>query len=162
MKSYKLLYLFLLVPAYLLGLTIHQASVYYGIHNTYEEGESYNAEVVDFNIKQIAAQTNGYVVLRFETHDGNIVQRKLSLPVDMASFLTDTQVIPVRFQPGNFEEIVIIPTYKKQRSIIMFNMGVAFIGFLITGVIGYFTHVYIRRKDRGEIDDEFTIERVDS
>lgn len=59
MNNYKFLYLFWLLPLYIGALFFQQVSVYYGITDTYENGNSYTAEVVDFEFKQIAAQTNG-------------------------------------------------------------------------------------------------------
>lgn len=162
MKSYKLLYLFWLLPIYLGGLLIHQASVYYGITDTYENGNSYTAEVVEFEFKQIAAQTNGYVVIRFQTEQGIEIERKLSLPVEMAGKLQDSRIIPVRYLPQTIQEIVLVPTFNAQKGLVLTNMGMSSIGFLITLVIAIYAHRQARKKmSVDEKESEFIIERVD-
>lgn len=160
MNKYYFLYLFWLIPAYLLGLSIHQAAVYNGITETYEDGTSYNAEVIDFELKQIAAQTNGYIEIRFETDSGEEIQRQLSLAVEMAGQLTDISVVPIRYLPDSFQSIVLMPTYSVQRQLTLTNMGMAFIGFLITLVIGIFVDRFARKRIT-EGEPQLVIERVD-
>lgn len=160
MDSYKFLYLFWLLPLYIGGLFFQQATVYYGITDTYENGKSYTAEVVDFEFKQIAAQTNGFIVVRFETDRGNEIERKLSLPVEMAGKLQETRIIPVRYQQGSTQEIVLVPSYNIQKGLVLTNMGMSFIGFLITFFIALYAHRYAGRKSR-EGTTEYIIERID-
>lgn len=160
MNNYKLLYLFWLLPLYLGSLLIQQVSVYYGIIDTYDNGDSYTAEVVEFEFKQIAAQTNGYIVVRFRTESGKEVEQKLSLPVEMAGNLQSARVIPVRYQPGSTQEIVLVPTFDIQKGLVLTNMGMATIGFLITFFIALYAHRHARRKMR-EGETEYIIERID-
>lgn len=160
MSNYKFLYLIWLLPAYLLFLAGHQGAVYFGINDTYENGSSYTAEVIDFDLKQIAAQTNGYMVLRFETDDGEVIQQQLSLPVEMAGALSEIKVVPVRYQKDAFMDIVILPTVDTQKRLALTNMGMAFIGFLIAGVIAVAVHRYVNKKLR-DGEDEFIIERLE-
>lgn len=160
MSKYKFIYLIWLLPAYLLFLTIHQASVYYGIDNTYENGVSYTANVVEFDIKKIASQTNGYVVLEFETTDGEHIQRKLSLPIELAGMITDLQQIPVRYRNGAFTEIVIMPVFNEHKRMVLSNAAMAFIGLLIALGVSWASHRYANRKLK-EGDETFVIERVD-
>lgn len=159
MSKYKYIYLIWLLPAYLLFLTIHQVSVYYGITATYENGTSYTAEVMEFDIKQIASQTNGYVVLKFETRNGETVQQKLSLPIELASMISDLSQIPVRYQPGAFEDIVMMPTYPQHRRMALSNAVMAFLGLLISFGIAWISHRYAGRK-LGEKEETLIIERV--
>lgn len=161
MNTYKFLYLIWLLPAYLLFLVVHQGAVYISLVDTYENGSSYTAEVVEFELKQIAAQTNGYIVLTFETADGNRIKQKLSLPVEMAGKLREINIIPVRYQVGAFQDIVIMPTYATQKGLILTNMAMAFVGFLIAVVIAAFVHRYARKKISGK-EEKMVIERVDS
>lgn len=160
MSKYNYYYLFWLIPAYLLFLGLHQVSVYYGVIDTYENGSSYTAEVVEFDLKQIAAQTNGYVVLKFHTDSGDEIQQKLSLPVEMAGELQNIKVIPVRYQKEARQNIVIMPTYSMQKNLVLTNIGMAGIGFLITFVIGFFVNRYVRKK-RSEKEEELIFERID-
>jgi len=160
-RYYKLLYLIWLLPAYLLFLSIHQAVVYYSAIQTYRDGESYTAKVIDFEIKKIAAQTNGFVELEFTTADSIVHKRKLSLSIDIASSLTDYKIIPIRYKPGNFEDIVMIPTYHQHRSVILSNLAMAFLGFLITLPIGWGAQRYAQKKLGGSGPDYYVIERID-
>ena len=74
------------------------------------------ADVTDFDIKQIAAQSNGYVVITFPLPDGNQTERKLSLSIQMAQRIIDTQVIPIRYLEESWQPIVMIPTYELQKA----------------------------------------------
>lgn len=160
MSKYNFLYLYWLIPAYLLFLVIHQGSVYYGVTYTYENGDSYTAEVVDFDLKQIAAQTNGYVVLKFTTGNGQMIQRKLSLPVEMAGEISKIQIVPIRYQEGAFQSIVMMPTYDTQKGLALTNIAMAAVGFLIAVGIGLFVNRYIK-KQKTEGEEELIIERID-
>ncbi|MEL7833950.1 hypothetical protein [Fodinibius sp. Rm-B-1B1-1] len=160
MNKYKYLYFTWLIPAAFLFLVIHQAVVYYGVTNTYENGTSYTAEIVDFDLKQIAAQTNGYIVLRFTTHDGQEIQRQLSLPVEMAGELQEIRVVPVRYQADTIQEIVLMPTIDTQKSLIWTNALMAGVALLITFFIGLAAHRFANKK-LNESDEQFILERID-
>lgn len=160
MNKYKLLNFYWLIPLYLLFLVVQQGLVHIGTIDTYENGTTYIAEVTDFDIKQIAAQSNGYINLRFEA-EGELIERRLSLSVQMAQKLMESANIPVRYQPGAFQEIVLFPTFEIQKSTSIFNMSVAFMGLLVTVFFGFYVKRYIRRKVDNEHDEEFEIERVD-
>lgn len=146
MNKFKFSYFIWLLPAYLAFLFVHQGVVYFGILDTYTNGSSYTAEIVDYELKQIAAQTNGYVVLRFDTASGKTVERQLSLPVEMAGSLQNLKVVPVRYQGGAFQDIVMMPTYGMQKGLVLTNMGMALLGALMALVIAIFVHRYARQK----------------
>lgn len=158
--KYRFLYLVWLLPGYLLFLIIQQGLVYTQTIKTYEEGVSIASDVIEFDIKQIAAQSNGYVIITFTDPDGDFQTRRLSLSVQMAQRIIDTSVIPIRFLKGSFQEIVMIPTYELQKSTSLSNMGVAGIGFLILSVFSFFATRFARRRvqDGPEVIE---IERVD-
>lgn len=160
MNNYRLLYFFWIAPAYLLFLVIQQGLVYQGAIDTYENGETYLAEVTDFDIKQIAAQSNGYVDIRFEV-DGETIERKMSLSVQMAQELMESSNIPIRYQPDSFQEIVLYPTFQIQKSTSLVNMSVAFLGLVVTIIAGFLMNRYIRRKVSDENDEKFDIEMVE-
>jgi hypothetical protein len=160
MNRYKLFYLFWLLPLTFLFLMGHQATVYFSVINTYENGTSYTAEVLDYEMKQIASQTNGYIVLQFETENGK-VERKLSLPVEMAGELQRISVVPVRYQQGNFQEIVMLPTYEIHKGLALTNLGMAFIAFLISFFVAVSAHRYASKKlHNGE--EQVIFERIDN
>lgn len=160
MSKYKFIYLVWLLPAYLLFLTIHQISVYYGISDTYENGISYTAQVTEFDIKKIASQTNGYVILEFDTRDGDHIRRKLSLPIEVAGMITELNQIPVRYKNGAFTEIVMIPTYDEQKRMVLSNAAMSFIGLFITFGVAWMAHRYARQK-LTEGEEQLVFERVD-
>lgn len=160
MNPYKFLYLIWLLPGYLLFLSAHQALVFYSVVNTYDTGASYVAEVVDYDLKQIAAQTNGYVVLRFET-DKEQHQQKLSLPVEMAGAIGKSEVIPIRYKKDAFVNIVMIPTYSTQKGLALTNMAMATVGLFITIFIAFLVHRYTNKK-LTKADEQYVIERVDN
>lgn len=160
MNKYYFFYLFWLLPLYFLLMSLYQGLIYRGINDTYNSGSSYVSDVLDFDVKQIAAQTSGYVILTFETDEGHIIEEQLSLSVQMAQAIMNTDRIPVRYQPDSFREIVIVSTYDLQRNVIRINLVVTFIGFIATSVIGFFTTRYARRKIR-DGEDEMIIERLD-
>lgn len=158
--KFRLLYLLWLFPCYLAFISIQQLNVYRGTIYTYNNGEKYAADVTDFDIKQIAAQSNGYVDLKFVDPEGETVERRLSLSVQMAQKIMDTAVIPIRYKEGAYQEIVMIPTYDLQRSTSFMNMIIALIGLSILSVVMIFVTKYANRRAAGE-SSKFSIERVD-
>ncbi|MBO6534790.1 MAG: hypothetical protein JJ966_01120 [Balneolaceae bacterium] len=158
--KFRLLYLLWLFPCYLAFISIQQLNVYRGTIYTYNNGESIAADVTDFDIKQIAAQSNGYVDLKFVDPEGETVERRLSLSVQMAQKIMDTAVIPIRYKEGAYQEIVMIPTYDLQRSTSFMNMIIALIGLSILSVVMIFVTKYANRRAAGE-SSKFSIERVD-
>lgn len=158
--KYRFLYLLWLFPCYLAFISIQQLNVYRGTIDTYKNGESIAADVMDFDIKQIAAQSNGYVVLNFTNADGDNIQRRLTLSVQMAQKIMDTGVIPIRYQENTYQEIVMIPVYEIQRSTSFMNMIIALIGTTILSVLCVFiTRFANKRAEEGAT--ELVIERVD-
>lgn len=161
MNKYYCIFLIWLLPIYFLFQGGYQVLAYYGIHNTYDQGESYIASVTDFDVKQIAAQTNGYVVLKFTTSDGLTVEEKLALPVQFAQVIMQSELIPIRYLENSFNPIVIMPIYELQQSVIKVNIGVTSIGAIATLLISFFASKFAFRRIRdGEESLEF--ERVDS
>lgn len=162
MNYYKFLYLFWLLPAYLLFLTGHQVGVYFSLQDTYDNGTSYTSNVVDFEIKQIASQTNGYVVLEFTRKDSTTIRRKLSLPVQLASQIMDTKIIPIRYQQGAWEDVVMMPTYDVHKKMVLINAAITLVSFIVTIFIALYAHRFANRKLSGEDpDEELKIERID-
>lgn len=160
MNKYYFVFLIWLLPGYFLFQGSYQLLVYNGLSNTYINGESYVADVIDFDVKQIAAQTNGYVVLRFETRSGEQIQKQLSLPVQMAQAIMDSELIPIRYSADSFNPIVMLPTYELQRSVVSVNMAVSSLGLLATLVVaGFASRFALRRIRDGE--EEIEIEHMD-
>ena len=133
---------------------------YYGITNTFNHGESYISSVTDFDVKQIAAQTNGYVVLKFTTSDGLTVEEKLALPVQFAQIIMQSELIPIRYLESSFNPIVIMPVYELQQSVIMVNISVTSIGLIATLLVSFFASKFAIRRIR-EGEENLEIERVD-
>ncbi len=158
--KYRIFYLLWLLPAYMLFIIIQQGFVYTGTIDTYENGQSIAADVLDFDIKQIAAQSNGYVVIQFPTPDGEMQERKLSLSVQMAQRIIDTAVIPIRYKADSFQDIVMIPTYELQKSTSLVNMVIAFIGSIALIFASFLASRYASKKIK-EGEPEVVIERID-
>lgn len=154
----RLLYFFWILPLYMGFITMQQIAVHFGTLQTYERGVSIAADVTDFDIKQIAAQSNGYVVITFPLPDGNQTERKLSLSIQMAQRIIDTQVIPIRYLEESWQPIVMIPTYELQKSTSFLNSIIAFIGFIITVTAAIFATKYIHTSKQENTDIQ--IERV--
>lgn len=154
----RLLYFFWILPLYMGFITMQQITVHLGTLQTYEQGVSIAADVTDFDIKQIAAQSNGYVVINFPLPDGTQAERKLSLSIQMAQRIIDTQVIPIRYLEDSWQPIVMIPTYELQKSTSFLNAIIALIGFIITFTAAIFATKYIHRSKRENSDIQ--IERV--
>jgi len=159
MNKYNFLYLVWLLPLYFVMQAGYQIYIYSGINQTYSSGSSYVAEVIDFDVKQIAAQTNGYVVIRFADEGGNRVEEKLSLPVQMAQVLTGSDAIPVRYLSGSAKPIVLIPVFGLQKEIILMNISVSSVSLLIVIIIAVFVTRYANRMRR-EGEQKIEVELV--
>ncbi|MEX0610168.1 MAG: hypothetical protein WD016_09255 [Balneolaceae bacterium] len=160
MNKYWFLSLIWLLPGYMCFLVFQQAMVYTSTIDTYENGTTYMAEVTDFDIKQIAAQSNGYIDIKFEVAD-SVIERRLSLSIQMAQRLMETTALPIRYQQGAFQEIVLFPVYSIQKSTSLINMGVAFITFGITLAVAFFVQRFAFRRMKNEHEEDFEIELVD-
>ena len=161
MNKYYFIFLVWLLPAYFLFQGGYQVLTYYGIEETYVDGESYVAEVLEFDVKQIAAQTNGYVILRFTTQSGDTVTEQLALPVQMAQVIMESEQIPIRYLADSFKPIVMLTVYDLQKSVILVNMAVSSLGFLVTLLVGFYASRFaIRRIRDGE--QTLEIERLDT
>ncbi len=161
MNKYYLIFLIWLLPFYFVLQSGYQVYTYLGIVNTFQNGDSYVAEVTDFEIKQIAAQTNGYVVLKFTTSEGDIIERQLSLPVQFAQIIMNSEVIPIRYNENSAKQIVIIEVYDLQKKVVRINIAVTLIGLIVTLILSYYASKYARRKMK-EGDEKMEIERIDT
>lgn len=161
MNKYYFIYLIWLLPAYFLFQSFYQISVHRGINNTNSNGASYIATVTDFDVKQIAAQTNGYVVLKFSTQDGKTVEEQLALPVQFAQVIMQSELIPVRYLETSFRPIVMTPIFELQQNVVRVNIAVTLFGFLATSVLSYFASSFATRRIR-EGDETLEIELVES
>src|SRR5690606_32310378 len=103
--------LYWLLPAYLLFQSVYQIQVLRGLEKTYAEGQSYTADVVDFRLKNMQAQSNGVIELSFAKEDSSIVDQRMTLPVQMAAQLRQYGKLPVRYLEDSPQPIVIITTY---------------------------------------------------
>lgn len=159
MNFSKLLYATWLLPLALFLLTGHQVWTFYNIIQTYTNGDSYTANVEEFDIKQIAAQTNGYVILNFETSNGRTVTRKLSLPVQLAAQFMESDVIPIRYNADSSVPVVMIKTYDTHKRVALINASIAFLFALACFGVALIAH----KKANKSLDkkSEFTIERTD-
>lgn len=161
MNKYIFIYLIWLLPLYFMFQFGYQVLTYNGLQNTYSSGDSYVAEVIDFDVKQIAAQTNGYVVLNFTINDGSTIEEQLALPVQMAQVIMESEMIPVRYMESSFNPIVIMPTFELQQNVIRVNLAVTAFGLIVTIIIAVYASRFAARRIR-EGEEEFEIERLDA
>jgi len=161
MNKYYFIFLIWLLPAYFLFQGGYQVLTYYGVEQTYEDGESYVAEVLEFDVKQIAAQTNGYVIIRFTTTSGETVTEQLALPVQMAQVIMESEQIPIRYLADSFKPIVMLTVYDLQKSVVLVNMAVSSIGFLVTLLVAVYASRYAVKRLR-DGDETLEIERLDT
>lgn len=161
MKKYYFTFLVWLLPGYFLFQGSYQLLVYNGLNDTYENGESYVADVIDFEVKQIAAQSNGYVILNFFTNSGHEIEQQLGLTVQMAQLLTDSELIPIRYLENSFVPVVITTTYNLQKDIIRVNLAVSLFGFIATVLIAlWFSRFALHRLRHGEEAMEIEIVEI--
>jgi hypothetical protein len=161
MNKYYFIFLIWLLPAYFIFQGGYQVLTYNGIEKTYEVGDSYVADVLEFDVKQIAAQTNGYVIIRFTTLAGDTVTEQLALPVQMAQVIMKSEQIPIRYLADSFKPIVMLTVFDLQKSVVKVNMAVSSLGLIVTLLIaGYASRYAIRRIRFGE--EKLEIERLDT
>lgn len=146
MKPYHLSHLAWLIPLALAGLLFQQVSVFYGITKTMEQGETVEAFITDFRIKQIAAQTNGYVDLHFFDSAGNERKERLSLHAQHASRLIGANTVEIRYLAGTTYDIVIAKTFDYHRSTVLVNMGVILLSLLVMVPVCIWASRYARRQ----------------
>ncbi|MEX2600262.1 MAG: hypothetical protein WD355_01360 [Balneolaceae bacterium] len=156
----RFLYLLWLLPVYFAGMSAYQVAVYKGITETFQEGEEYSASVTDFDVKQIAAQTSGYVDLLFRTDAEETIEQRLSLSVQTAQVVMEYESIPVMYKPESFRQIVIIPSYELQKKMIRYNLAILGFGLIVTILIAIGATRYANRRIR-EGAKPWVIERLD-
>ncbi len=147
-KLFYLWYLLWLLPLYLIGMAFHMGAVYHGLGKTYDQGESYIADVIHFEIKQIAAQTNGSITVQFTRDDGSAVIRKLSQPIQNAAQLQASELMPVRYLENSYQPIVLVPIYEFHRKMVLVNLAVLAVSIIITFFIALTAHRFARRKQK--------------
>lgn len=151
-------YIYWLLPAYLLFQTVYQVQVLRGLEMTYDGGESYVADVVDFRLKNMQAQSNGIIELKFDINSGETVQKRMTLPVQIAAITRQYGKIPVRYLADSPQPIVMIPTYDFHHNMVRINVAILASSLLATLIIGYFVFRWSRRiRDEAELK----FERVD-
>jgi hypothetical protein len=155
----KLYHLIWLLPAYLLFLGIQQTMVYFGVQKTYNSGHSYVAKVDYYRINNLQAQTNGVVILSFNTKEGNQIRKKLTLPVQMAEEIQDYTNIPIRYLESSFEPM--IPTYSFQKNMTLIDIGIIIISLVITVGIAIYVERYFAKRGKEGRPDNLTAEITD-
>lgn len=149
MKKIRFLYTIWLLPAYFFVMVFYQWQVLQGLQQTYVQGESLIAKVLDFDIKQIAAQTNGYVDLAFTPSDGQAREQRLTLSVQMAASIMESEVVPIRYLESSFEPIVMTTTYTLHRRVVITNMAMLGLGLIGVFILSIFVTRFVSKRLRG-------------
>ncbi len=151
-------YIYWLLPAYLLFQSVYQIQVLRGLEKTYERGESYVADVVDFRLKNMQAQSNGIIELKFDIAGGETVQKRMTLPIQLAALTRQYGKIPVRYLADSPQPIVMIPTYTFHHNMVRINVAILLSSFLGTLIMGFFV---LRWSRKIGTEPELKIERID-
>jgi len=151
-------FIYWLLPAYLLFQTVYQIQVLRGLEKTYEQGESYIADVVDFRLKNMQAQSNGIIELKFDIAGGETVQKRMTLPVQLAAQTRQYGKMPVRYLADSPQPIVMIPTYDFHHNMVRINVAILVSSFLGTLIMGFFVFRWSRKIGT---EAELKFERVD-
>ncbi|MDR9447028.1 MAG: hypothetical protein RI519_04760 [Balneolaceae bacterium] len=125
----------------------HQLWILNGMNQTYDEGESLIAVIEEVDIKQIAAQTNGYVDLRFTPASGEVIRERLTLSVQLAADVLESEVVAIRYNPESAKSIVMTPTHELNKRVIYSNlamMGLSLLAVVVVAIGGTF---FARRKE---------------
>ncbi|MEX0685747.1 MAG: hypothetical protein WD267_12160 [Balneolales bacterium] len=161
-KIYYLWYLAWLLPLFLTALGIQQVIVYQGIQDTMSNGKEYQAEVLDFQMKHMAAQSNGIIVLKFTPKGSEPLVKKLSLPIQNAGLLMQMDTLPIRYHPESTQSVVILPTLWFQEKMVLANIGVILLSVITTLFAGYLAHRYANRLRKNMIKVQPTFETIPS
>lgn len=143
----KLAYLLWLLPLYFVVMMGHQLWILNGMNQTYTEGESLVAVIEEVDIKQIAAQTNGYVDLRFTPASGEVLRERLTLSVQLAADVLESEVVAIRYNPESAKTIVMTTTYDLHKRVIYSNLAMMGLSFLAVVVIAIGGTFFARRKE---------------
>lgn len=117
------------------------------MNQTYNEGESLVAVIEEVDIKQIAAQTNGYVDLRFTPASGEVLRERLTLSVQLAADVLESEVVAIRYNPESAKTIVMTTTYDLHKRVIYSNLAMMGLSFLAVVVIAIGGTFFARRKE---------------
>jgi hypothetical protein len=146
----KLLLLFWLLPAYLGFLTAYETKTYLGLTSTYENGESLVAQIVELKLKNMQAQSNGVIEIRFTDEKGSEKQQKMTLPIQLAAQLQPYNMIPIRYLESSSPQVVFMPTFEFHKNMVLMNMGITLASFLITFWIGFRISKYAFKPTESE------------
>lgn len=158
MKRTKLLHITWLIPVMLSVLLAQQLSVLTGIQLTYNQGEDLSATITDFRIKQIAAQTNGYVDLSFTSSSGERVDQRLSLHVQHASRLIGLNEVDIRYRAGATYDIVIVDTFEYHKNTVLINLAVIGLSLIVMIGVSIFASKYAAGKIKNARNDNIELE----
>lgn len=161
MNKRSFLHLLWILPAYLLFLTAYEFYTWAGLIDTEKNGAPIAAQVEELKLKNMQAQSNGYIILVFPTPEGTRIRQKLSLPIQLAAKLQEYQVLPIHYKADSWQPIAIVPTLEFHKNMVLINVGIAGISFLITFFIAFFTSKYaLKPKMNDPIQDAINAKRL--
>lgn len=141
-----------LLPLYLTYQLGYQVNVFLSMQNTYNNGVDIIADVTDFRIKHIASQTNGYVDLQFTTPQGELIEQRLSLPVQLAAPIQNSAKINIKYLASSSQDIVMTPTFEFHKNMVIVNIGVLTLSVFITMLVALWgMKVANRRLEEPEV-----------
>ena len=143
----RLLWIF---PLLLLVLTIYLVQAAFDIRQTLMEGETVRAEVLEiFNTDRVDV-TYAYIRLRLPLN-GEMVERRLPMPLSFINFLKGRDSVNVRVRPGADQEVVLLDVARPQWRMAAINAAISFLGLVLLSIGVFAWNRYLRRQgDPGE------------
>ncbi len=137
------------IPIVLTGLAANQGFVAWQLKTTWDQGISAVAEVGGFDTTNRADVTYGYIDLSVTLPDGQTIRReKMSLPQSLWSRVKDQDSLQVHVRPGKSQEIVIDRLMPAHWLIAASQMGISFLGAILSTVLAYFWNRSFSRQSR--------------
>ncbi len=139
--------IFWVVPVGLICLSINQGLVAGQLRNTWNNGELAIAKVDKFETTNRADVTYGYINLRVELSNGELIERKkMSLPQSLWPRVKGQDSLRVYVKRETAQEIVIDDLMPAHWLIAVSQMGISLFGALLSGVFAFLWNRSLRQK----------------
>ncbi len=124
----KILYL---LPLLLMLLTLHQLYVAFTVQKEMRSGIEARGIIEEAEIKNMISQSHGRLTLRIELPDGTTYKRHFTLPISMLVLLQDQHEIPVRVDPEDRQQVILVPLHRMQLRMALINAAIAAAGAVL-------------------------------
>lgn len=121
-------------PALLVAISIALLRAGFDERTTLESGTLVTAEVVDVNIRNRADVTYGHIDLRVPTPEGEVIERRLPLPLSLLIPLEDEKELAVWYQPASSTDVVIDFIARAQWKMALIHAGMSALGAILLAI----------------------------